>query len=419
MKFKSSLLSILVCALPMQTFAAAFQLAEHNASGLGRAFAGEAALADSAAVVARNPALMSTFKQSQLSIVATYIKPDVAMTGTSAPAYSNVSALDDDSIAPEALIPATYFVTPINKAWSVGMGVFSNFGLATEFSDTYAAGQLAGTSEITTVNFNVSLAYKFNSQFSLGLGLNYIYADAAIERHFGANPLGLSAETVAASLTGDDHGYGWNLGASYAFNKDSRLGLHYRSKTTLNFDGEYTNQLPQAFGGLAGATLPGALELTLPATAELSGWHQLDKKWGLNYSLVWTQWQSFDALQAFVPVSETPVFYKKENFSNSMRYALGGSYQWSKVLKLRAGIAYDESPADAQHLSISIPDSNRVWLSSGASVILDKRSSVDLGISVIEGQTREFTETDNLGANWGFNSQGNAFLLAVQYNYSF
>ncbi len=38
--------------------------------GLGRAYAGEAAIADNASVVATNPALMSLFKTAQFSQVA-------------------------------------------------------------------------------------------------------------------------------------------------------------------------------------------------------------------------------------------------------------------------------------------------------------------------------------------------------------
>ena len=45
--------------------AAAFQLSEVSTSGLGRAYAGEAAIADNASVVATNPALMSLFKTNQ------------------------------------------------------------------------------------------------------------------------------------------------------------------------------------------------------------------------------------------------------------------------------------------------------------------------------------------------------------------
>jgi long-chain fatty acid transport protein len=419
MKLTPSILAISIGVLPLNAFAAAFQLAEHSATGLGRAFAGEAAIADSAAVVARNPALMSSFKNAQLSVSGTFISPDVSVSGDSAPVYSTAAALDNDSIAPEAFIPAIYYVAPINKKVAVGFGIFSNFGLATEFTDDYAAGQLAGTSEITTINFNASVSYKINSDWSAAVGLNYIYADAKVVRHFGDNPLGLPAQTEAANLEGDDSGYGWNAGVAYEIAKGSRLGLHYRSKTSLNFEGDYSNQLPAALGGLAGTILPGSLELELPATAEFSGVHLIDTKWTFNYSIVWTQWSSFESLEAFVQSIDTPVFSKQENFSNSFRYAIGGSYQLDKKIKLRAGFAYDATPTDSNHLSISIPDSNRKWLSVGASYTLDKTSSVDMGLSIVKGEENAFSETDNLGSQWTFRSQGDALIFSAQYNYTF
>lgn len=42
-----------------QVQAAGFQLAEYSATGLGRAFAGEAAIADNASVQGRNPAMLT------------------------------------------------------------------------------------------------------------------------------------------------------------------------------------------------------------------------------------------------------------------------------------------------------------------------------------------------------------------------
>lgn len=419
LKLTPCILTIFVGVLPLNVFAAAFQLAEHSATGLGRAFAGEAAIADNAAVVARNPALMSSFKKAQLSVSGTFIAPDVNLSGDSAPVYSNAGALDDDSIAPEALIPAIYYVAPINKKVVLGFGVFSNFGLATEFAEDYAAGQLAGTSEITTINFNASVSYNINSNWSAAIGLNYIYADAHLVRHFGDNPLGLPAQTVAASLQGDDSGYGWNAGLAYEMAKGSRLGIHYRSKTSLSFEGDYSNQLPAAFGGLAGAILPGSLELDLPAIAEFSGVHLIDTKWTVNYSIVWTQWSSFQSLDAFVSSSDTPVFSKQENFSNSFRYAMGTSYQLDKNIKVRAGVAYDATPTDSNHLSISIPDSNRTWVSIGASYSLNKTATIDMGLSLINGEETAFNETDNLGSQWAFRSQGDALIFSGQYNYTF
>ena len=61
-KFNKTLLAMTTLLAASGANAAAFQLAEVSTSGLGRAYAGEAAIADNAAVVATNPALMSLFK---------------------------------------------------------------------------------------------------------------------------------------------------------------------------------------------------------------------------------------------------------------------------------------------------------------------------------------------------------------------
>lgn len=419
MKLNKTLLGTGLSILSLNAFGAAFQLSEHSASGLGRAFAGDAAIAENASVVARNPALMSQFKDSQLSVMGTYIKPDVSLEGESAPAYSAVAALDDESIAPEALVPAAYFVMPIDDKFAVGFGLYSNFGLATDFASDYAAGQLAGSTEITTVNFNTSVSYQVNNQLSVAAGVNYVYADAKLLRTFGANPLGLPAQTEALSLEGDDTGYGWNAGLTYDFSEHSRIGLAYRSAVDIEFDGIYSNQLPAALGGLAGSSLDGSLAIELPAITEFSGSYQIDVNWGLHYSVMWTQWSSFEKLEAYVPVSASPVFSKEENFSDSFRYAIGADYQLNNNTTLRAGIAYDKSPSDPNHQSISIPDTNRLWLSAGATFTINNVSTIDLGMSILRGENRSFIEADNLGAQWGFASEGNAAILAAQYNYSF
>lgn len=424
MHLKKSILAISVALMSTDTFAAAFQLAEHSSSGLGRAYAGEAAIAENASVVARNPALMTQFDSTELSFSAIYIKPDVSLEGTSTTNGQNPNVLDDDSIAPEAFVPGAYAVIPLNDRVSLGFGMHSNFGLSTEFADDYAAGQLAGNTEIITVNTNVSVGYKFNDQWSLGFGINYVYADATVERNFGYLPEGVlpitpPASTQVAHLEGDDYATGWNLGVSYDLDEANRFGLHYRSEVNLDFTGEYSNQLPPALGGLGGQTVPGALDLTLPAIAEFSGTHQLNDKAGLHYSIQWTGWSSFQELSAFVPGSEDPVFSKKENFSNAWRFALGGDYQVSDAVKLRAGLAYDESPAPADHLSISIPDTDRYWVSFGANWVASENIDVDFGFSALMGKTQNFTEADGLGNQWGFESKGDAYLAGLQLNYRF
>lgn len=418
MTFKKSLLALSLTCSSFYSVGAAFQLAEHSAAGLGRAFAGEAAIAEDASVIARNPALMAQFDQIEFSMTGTFVMPDVSLEGISAPEGIEPSALNNDSIAPNAFIPAMYLVVPLNDKFAVGFGTFSNFGLATEFDNDYAAGQLAGETSITTVNFNGSLSYKVNDNFVIGGGLNVVYADASLVRNFGETnlplPMPIPPQAEGANLAGDDIAYGWNMGLSYDFNENHRLGFSYRSEVKLELEGDYSDDI-----ALGGKVMPGAMDITLPAIMEFSGLHQLNEKLSVHYSAMWTGWSSFDELAGYVEGEEAPVFEKEENFSNSMRYAVGATYQVSSKIKLRTGIAYDQTPTDEDHMSISIPDTNRLWISGGLNYSFDNQASVDFGVSIIQGETQSFTETDNLGQQWGFESQGDAYIISAQYNHVF
>ena len=73
-KFNKTLLAMTTLLAASGANAAAFQLAEVSTSGLGRAYAGEAAIADNASVVATNPALMSLFNLAVVYL-SNVIKP--------------------------------------------------------------------------------------------------------------------------------------------------------------------------------------------------------------------------------------------------------------------------------------------------------------------------------------------------------
>ena len=78
-----------------------------------------------------------------------------------------------------------HFVAPINDQFGWGASITSNYGLATEFNDTYAGGSVGGTTDLETMNLNLSGAYRLNNAWSFGLGFNAVYARAKIERFAG------------------------------------------------------------------------------------------------------------------------------------------------------------------------------------------------------------------------------------------
>ncbi|MDG6477315.1 outer membrane protein transport protein [Glaesserella parasuis] len=378
--------------------AAAFQLAEVSTSGLGMAYAGNAAVADNASVVATNPALMTKFKQVEVSVGGVYVDADVNVEGSfgtkttvngNVIASSPVSDANAKDIIPSAIVPNLYVVAPVSERFAVGGGVNVNYGLKSEFPTNYSAGVFAGKTELTAVNYNLSGAYDLGYGFSFGVGLNAVHAKATLERHFGAlNPMAPTA--TASRLKGDKWGFGWNVGLAYDINENNRLGVAYHSPVDLRFKGKYVGTQS------TNVEIPGRLNLELPAYWEISGYHKLTEKLAVQYSYKKTHWNSFQELRA-IDNNGKVLLQKDEKFNNNSRIALGVSYDVIEALTLRAGIAYDES-ASVAHPSISIPDTDRTWYTLGATYRFTPSLSVDLAYAHLRGSKNTFIESQVLGA---------------------
>lgn len=321
--FTKSALAVAVALISTCARSAGFQLNEFSSSGLGRAYSGEGAIADDAGNVSRNPALITMFDRPTFSAGAVYIDPDVDITGHSDLTGQSANA---KNIAPTAWVPNLHFVAPINDQFGWGASITSNYGLATEFTDNYAAGIYGGKTDLQTINLNLSGAYRLNNSWSFGLGFDAVYAKAKIERYAGSlGPLlsqQLIARGVPASLTngintpdsqiahlkGDEWGFGWNAGILYELDKDNRWGLTYRSEVKIDFEGDYKssinpnlNNILGSMGlpyGTMGATQNGSLTLNLPEMWEISGYNRVAPQWAIHYSMAYTSWSQFRGVES-------------------------------------------------------------------------------------------------------------------------
>ncbi|MCC4263825.1 outer membrane protein transport protein [Oceanimonas baumannii] len=433
MNKKTLTLSMLAAAMTTsQAQAAAFQLAEQSTSGLGRAYAGEGATADNAAVLGRNPAAMTLFEQTSLSAGAIYINPEIDVEGkptTMQGAGANMAGLptQSDDIADDAVVPFFYYVQPINDQWAAGLGIFTNYGLSTTYQDNHYAGPVAGKTALTTINLNPSIAYRVNPHLSLGAGFNAVYADAELIRHSGVAALtpglGLQPGSEFVRLAGDDWGYGWNIGLLLEADEHNRWALTYRSEVELSLEGHYSSALPQLPGnmpvqpglpvGTGSMVKPGSLDLTLPAIAELSGFHQVAPAWAVHYGIMWSEWSSFEELRALGTDGST-LFHKDEKFNNSWRISAGLTHQLNDQWAVRGGLAYDESPVPEATRSISIPDVDRTWYTLGATYAVNQNLSLDAALAFLDGGKVDVNE-----APYQFSSGGDAWLLGLQMNYRF
>ena len=459
--FNKTLIASLLTLSAGGVSASLFQLAEVSTSGLGMAYAGNAAVADNASVVANNPALMTKFKRPEISAGGVLVDTDLTVRGIT----SNGNQAYAGNVVPTAPIPNMYFVLPVNDDFSFGLGYNVNYGLKTKYPTDFAAGSLGGNTELQAHNFNLSGAYKLGYGFSIGAGLNVVYSKAEFIRHLGdnaeagaarakagaaqaraaaakANAAGLTAQaqaltaaanqyqalgnllssykrsTEVARVSGDEWSLGWNAGLVYELNENHRWGLAYHSPVDVKFKGHYSNGISAATGNAivafptASQEFLGKLTLNLPAYWELSGFHKLTDRLAVQYSWKRTEWSRLKTLDAYGTKGEH-YLHKQEDFSDASRYALGVSYDVSEPLTLRAGIAYDEN-ASTNHPSISIPDTNRMWYSVGATYRVTPALSVDAGYAFLRGTANSF---DEKGTAFKIKARGNLYGLNLNYKF--
>jgi long-chain fatty acid transport protein len=201
----------------------------------------------------------------------------------------------------------------------------------------------------------------------------------------GANP---QQSDGFADLSGDnfnDFAWGINLGLLYQISPDTRLGLAYRSRVTIDVTGDANFTVPSA-GGFATANslfLDTGLKasVTLPDSLSLSLASEQDK-WTWLADLTWTGWGSFKELRIIYDNPAQPNTVTTEEWKNTVRVSAGVNYQYSDAMILRAGWAYDETPIpNAERRTVRIPGNSRRWLSFGVGYVLNKDINLDFGYS--------------------------------------
>lgn len=338
--------------------AAGFALIEQNASGLGNAYAGQAAVAEDASTVFFNPAGMSRLAGRQIVVAGHYIQPSAKFSGTSSPF---VAANGDEAGMP-ALVPNAYYTMELAPGIGFGLGLNSPFGLATEYEVPWAGMTQALLSEMKTYNLNPSLSWRINDRIALGAGVDWQRITAELSSY---NPL----LPGVVAMKGDDNSWGWNAGVLFSLDEDTRIGLAYRAEIEHNLEGR-----------ISPVGHPIVADVTLPATVSLSVFRRLTPEWDVLADLTWTGWSSFDELRIRHAATGATLSLVEENWDDAWRASVGVSYRASDNLVWRFGVAYDQSPIpDAAHRTPRIPDEDRTWLALGAQYRLSDRSAIDVG----------------------------------------
>lgn len=403
MAFKKTVLGYMVSGALMLmsggAMAAGFALLEQNASGMGNAYAGGAAVADDASTIFFNPAGLTRLSGKQLIVAAHAIRPSIKFSGTGAAG----TEMGGDA-GSWAVVPNGYFAMEVSPQMRVGLGISVPFGMQTEYAPTWVGRAHGIKSKIETINLNPSVAYKLNDTLSLGAGVNY----QQITGELTANPLA----TSISRMSGRDSAWGYNLGALINMSSQTRVGLAYRSEISYNITGRVDFTPP-----LAALSGPASLAVKVPATASASVFHQIDGKWDVMADATWTGWSAFKELRVLRPTGAI-VQLVTENWRDTWRVALGGNYHYSERWTSRMGLAYDQTPVPDAFRTARIPDADRFEIALGGQYKLAQDSAIDFGYAHLFVNNAAINSTVAAPALVG-SYQNSADILSVQYTKNF
>lgn len=402
--------------------AAAFQLLEQNASGLGNAYAGSAAVAENASTIFYNPAGMTQLKDRELSTGLNAVGTSFKFSDQG----SSVGFLTGTGTGGDGggwgFIPNAYMSWALKKDLYVGVGFGAPFGSKTEFDNPWVGAAQATMFDLKTYNINPSVAYRVNDKLSVGAGLNWQRLEAQYLRQVAVVSAVTAVSPLALNLSGTS--WGWNVGALFAVSPATKLGVSYRSSVKYDLTGDINITGPSA--ALNASRSSGAkATLELPDTFILSATHQLSDKVQLLGDVSWTGWSSIPKLD-IVRTSGALVGQTAQtldtNFSDSTRIAVGVNYQYRGDLKLKFGLAYDKTPVKgASTRLVSLPDNDRTWLSTGAQWTVGKGGVIDVGATYLLINNSKIDNNqliDGRGRVTGEYS-GNAWIFGVQYSRAF
>jgi long-chain fatty acid transport protein len=429
---------VALCAGP--ALGAGFALQETSGSQLGNAFAGGAAGAEDVSTMWSNPAGLSRLGGMEVAAAVHLITPSFRFRndGSVAAAFQPLGSEGGDAGSLN-VVPNLYFGMPINRQWSIGVGINAPFGLVTEYDRDWLGRFQGIKSDVKTINVNPAVSWRVADNFAVGVGINWQRVDAeftkaanysaalaqAAQQAAGAGLIPASAAQAVvagtpglesfARVKGNDNAWGWNAGFLWDVTPQTRVGAHYRSSIkykvagNVSFDNPSLPTLPAPLAPVAGQ-LAGAVnaqlanggitaDIKLPDITNVSVFSRLNDRWDVMGDIQFTKWSVLKEL-TFVRTNGVVLDSTPENFDDTWRFSVGANYRYNDAWMFRGGLAFDQSPVNTTDRTPRLPDADRTCLSVGAQYKFNRNLKADAGFTYIFVKSPDINQSEgNIARN--------------------
>ena len=408
-------------------YAAGFQLAEQSAVGQGRAMAGAGIVGDDLSALHFNVAGMTLLPGTRIQIGGTQIEINGEFKG-----QGDYAGVSENGRLKGQMIPHGYISHQVNDQTWVGLAMTVPYGMGTEYDQNWVGADKGTESMIMTVDINPQVAYKVNDFLSIGAGVSLQWAKAE---------LGLLKHGMAHSwVKGDSWAWGWNFGLMFQPTDTVRLGVSYRSNICHDAEGETKFEVNTA--AVNGALQAGYIDqsqyqmfmamhmlgqadmnvrLRTPDTLTFTGTWEATQDLRVSATARWTKWSNFGSLNVEnTMMGQTSVSATVNDWDDTWFLSLGADYRVNNQWTVRGGVAYDMDPNSSQKKRMAvIPDTDRLWVSMGASYKYSNNLTFDFGGTYIKGIGDKELWNEAGNKMYGEYDTLDSFIFAAQMQYRF
>jgi len=404
-----------LAAVAAPSLAGGFAVREQSATHQGASFAGNAAGNDLSAMFWNPAAVTNKAGMNSESHVSAIIgDSEITTTGGSLQGLTALGqGTESGNIASPALLSASYINYQINDQLYVGMSMNAPFGLTTKPDFQYVGESLGRTSRLRTVNAAPTIGYKIMPGLSVAAGIQVQYIDTRLSSVLSNLPTANSALGTLV-VEGDDIGVGYTLGVMFQPTSATSIGLGFRSSIDHTLEGDQSNAL-----GSSDITA----DAELPEIVTLSFRQALSPDLRLMGTVEWSNWSRVqtidiicDGVDGAACLAEGQTLSTLAlNYDDGWFFSGGLEYDVSPTIMMRAGYAYEISPAsDDESRTVRLADNDRHWFSLGASAMLTDTMKLDLSYTHIIVEDGGIDQEDEIsGATLEADVQSNVNIFSA------
>ncbi|WP_376087570.1 OmpP1/FadL family transporter [Roseomonas sp. CCTCC AB2023176] len=385
----SSVAGLALVAMTPGASASGYLVREQGALTQGNSHAGGAARGDDPSALFFNPAASAWMDGTNISASLSGILPRAeaesgSASRTAAFGGTTITGSLGGDVAYDALVPSSYATHRLNDQVAFGLAFSAPFGLVTKYPGDSIGRYQALTSSLRTVNVTPSVSVRPLPNLSIGVGLQFQYASARLSNAVDFGAIGAAASPAfralgfapgnrdgRATVEGTDWDIGWQVGVQYEPIAGTRIGAAFRSAIFHNLRGEAQFEgVPAQFGLSPALTqqfqnTAASAKIATPESVTLGVSQRIGDRVTLLAGAEWTNWSRFRELRIDFDNGRAPSV-TSERWRDSWFLNIGAEYQATRTVTLRTGFAWDQSPVRDGTRTPRIPDTDRYWLSAGA-----------------------------------------------------